>query len=183
MGRVFNQVISPVSPVNFIIMAFFGSQAGLSKVYEEAIYTEGNWVTVQNLKLNSDCQNIEKIELLELRFSPVNLATNLDVIHFQWKSTSLKNAVGMHYTPLSPVPLSDGSYRLEHNHPPVVYANEGLHRFLSVPFFAEIRTSNDLGNAEIPTLFIYMRFRITRFQSAFMEVAPKFERAILNVPT
>jgi len=166
-------------------MAYVGTQAGLSKVYEEVIYTEGNWSTVRNLKLNSDCQNIEKIELLELRFAPaVGIpAANLNIIHFQWSSPSLKNSIGVHYTPLSPVLLTDGSYRLEHNHPPVVYSNEGLHRFLSVPFNAEIRFANDLGNGAISTTFIYIRLRITRFESVAMEYIPKFERAILNAPT
>lgn len=166
-------------------MAYLGTETGNSITYEETIYTESNLATQEYFELTTASQNIEKIELLELRFqpSPIVPATDLRVVHFQWKNTSLKNSSGNHVTALSPVPLADGSYRLEPNHPPVVYLNEGLHRQLSVHYFPELRYSNQLYGAKIFTLFVYLRFRITRFDSSTMERIGKFERVILNVPT
>lgn len=166
-------------------MAYLGTETGTSTTYEETIYTEFNLATQQDFELTTAAQNIEKIELLELRFQPTNVvpATDLRVIHFQWQNTSLKNSSGSHVTSLSPQPLTDGSYRLEPNHPPVVYLNDGLHRQLSVPYFPELRYSNQLFGRKIPTLYVYLRFRITRFDSSKMERIGKFERAILNVPT
>lgn len=166
-------------------MAYLGTENGTSTTYEEAIYYEGNVVVGYDFNLPSASQNIEKIELLELRFAPTGAIplSSLNIIHFQWRNTSLKNSSGSHSTALSPVPLTDGSLRLEPNHPPIVYHNDGLHRQLSVPYHPQLRYSNNLGNSQIPTLYVYLRFRITRFDSSTMERIGKFERAILNVPT
>ena len=165
-------------------MAYLGTEKGETATYEEVLYWDEPYPLGNNLfAINSSTQNVEKIELLEVRLLPDAVPANqLFVIHFAWKGNTLTNSIGNNYTPLSLVPLGDGSYRLEPNHPPIVYLNQGLHRQLSVPFSPQLRFSFS-GSGVIPFVKVYYRFRITRFVSDSMERIAKFEPAILNVPT
>lgn len=169
-------------------MAYLGSSAGKEETHEEMVYYIGDLSTANfpnSLSISGDNTDIKRIELLELRYRPIVGETNLDIINIAWENHRLGNSIGQHWSVISPPLQSDGvSYRMELNHPIILFDNKGgLPRHTSVPFNFTLRKALEFGYFKIRTEYVYARVKITKFVSSTVERYERFEHTILNEPT